>query len=66
MFKIKFRKRRNKKVIIIFVFIFFSVFTNCVIKKNYTNSEKENIKKLDSMIYENKIMREIDYNENLK
>ena len=38
--------------------------SNCKSSKNYTNQEKENIKKVDSIIYENKLMLEMEYREN--
>lgn len=61
-------KRFKKKNIIIeykmFLIIIAIVFYNCKSSKEYTNKEKRNIKKVDSIIYENKLMLEIDYKEN--
>ena len=40
------------------------MFSNCKATKKYSNKEKSNIKKVDSIIYENKLMLEMDYKEN--
>ena len=58
-----------KKKDIIIEYIIFSIviifmFSNCKATKKYSNKEKSNIKKVDSIIYENKLMLEMDYKEN--
>lgn len=40
------------------------MFSNCKSTKEYSNKEKRNIKKVDEIIRENKLMLEIDYKEN--
>jgi len=67
--KIKMLEIRNNNKIVIINYLILSILviviiSSCAIKKNLTEKEKGNIKKLDSIIYEEKLMREIDYREN--
>ena len=58
------RNNRKNVVVDLILILVIVIISSCASKRNLTKKEKENIKKLDSIIYEEKLMREIDYREN--
>lgn len=50
----------KKKLVLITIII---MYCNCVTSKKYTKKQEENIRKTDSILYDFKLSRSIDFNE---